>query len=187
MMLQLFFPVIMLILSQDIRAEDAGDVSGVHTTTSHAEKQIESPTPDLTPTASAPSSVVESSESSSVVTNTTGDSNVHVKIENNNISVSTNGGSSGSVNISSFQYPGSTVQESSGNRMVMESGDSAERVTTWYQDKIQGMGMSAKSFVKTNSNGSILNKLAAGGNGSVSVEISAQEGAHLTKIVVATE
>lgn len=154
------------------------DTLGVHTTT---EKQIEEILDEVTPT---PVITQAATDSSSVVTN--GDSHVSVKIDNNTIEISSSG-AGGDFDLSSFQYPGSQVVETSTTMLVLYSNDSPGTITDWYQGQIESRGMNTKSFVKTNSNGSILNKLAGAGNGSVAVEISAQEGSNPTKIVVSSE
>ncbi len=86
---------------------------------------------------------------------------------------------------SSWYYPNSTVKSSSGNNLSLESNDNSDAITEWYKNKIRGMNMNTKTFVKTNSNGNILNKLDGVGQGTeVRVEISRQRDQPLTKITV---
>jgi len=69
----------------------------------------------------------------------------------------------------SWVYPNSTRQDA--NRW--KSGDDPGVITNWYKNKIEALGMNTKSFVQTNTNGQVLNKLvAANDNIKVSVEIS---------------
>lgn len=70
---------------------------------------------------------------------------------------------------SSWQYPGSVVV----GTMKWESRDDAKKITEWYKSKLVARGANAKSFVQTETNGEVLNKLvAAGSNGKIAVEIS---------------
>ena len=183
MFLHLIFPIIVYLTLLE-HPHTNGEVQGLQTKSEDMGNEMEvlaTPSPTSTP---IPVQVNES-ESQSVVNS--GDSHVSVKIHNNQVEVSTSGGGSGAGDLSSFQYPGALVKESSESRVVLESNDSPGAVTEWYQRQIESRGMNTKSFVKTNSNGSILNKLAGAGNGSIAVEISAQEGSNPTKIVVTQE
>jgi len=55
----------------------------------------------------------------------------------------------------------------------------------WHKEKITSMGMNAKSFVQTNTNGNILNKLvSANGETKVSIEISKNGSEAQTKISI---
>ncbi|OGH39316.1 MAG: hypothetical protein A3B44_02435 [Candidatus Levybacteria bacterium RIFCSPLOWO2_01_FULL_38_21] len=89
------------------------------------------------------------------------------------------------INMSSFIYPGSTILNQSEDKMTLQSSDDPQAITNWYKEKITSMGMNAKSFVQTNTNGNILNKLA-GANGSinVSIEISKQNSESKTVIKI---
>lgn len=69
-----------------------------------------------------------------------------------------------SVN-SSWQYPNCKIV-SEGALMVCESGDSADEITKWYEQKVESMGYSVKSFVKTSANDNIKNVISAAGFGS---------------------
>ena len=92
---------------------------------------------------------------------------------------------SGSTNINNFIYPNSQRISPGGNSIVLQSSDDPQAVTNWYKEKITGLGMNAKSFVQTNTNGNILNKLA-GANKSinVSIEISKQNSESETVIKI---
>ena len=75
--------------------------------------------------------------------------------------------------ISDFQYPSSNVVSINGNTEIFESSDDPKKITDWYKDKIKNMGMVATSFVQTNTNDNILNKLVgANGEREVRVEIT---------------
>ena len=89
------------------------------------------------------------------------------------------------INMSSFIYPGSTILNQSEDKMTLQSSDDPQAITNSYKKKITSMGMNAKSFVQTNTNGNILNKLA-GANGSinVSIEISKQNSESKTVIKI---
>lgn len=78
-----------------------------------------------------------------------------------------------SSDLDSYRYPSSTIVSSSSDTLMLESQDSSDTVTDWYQDKIQSQGLNTKSFVKTKTNGQVLNKLvAAGGSTKIEVEIT---------------
>jgi len=88
-------------------------------------------------------------------------------------------------NISSFVYPGSIILNQSEKEMTLQSTDDPQVITNWYKEKITGMGMNAKSFVQTNTNGNILNKLAGAKSGfKISVEISKKSNEGNVKISV---
>lgn len=78
--------------------------------------------------------------------------------------------SSSQKNIRSFIYPGSTILNQSGDEITLQSTDDPQAITNWYKEKITSMGMNTKSFVQTNTNGNVLNKLA-GSDGEHKVEI----------------
>lgn len=69
-----------------------------------------------------------------------------------------------SVN-SSWQYPNCKIV-SEGALMVCESGDSADEITKWYEQKVESMGYNVKSFVKTSANDNIQNVISAAEIGS---------------------
>lgn len=80
-----------------------------------------------------------------------------------------------------FQYPGSIIITSG----VYQSFDSPDKITDWYKNKMKSMGYSANSFVKTSTNGNILNKLvSANGSSTINVEISRSPSDSVTKIIV---
>jgi hypothetical protein len=72
-------------------------------------------------------------------------------------------------NNSSWQYPGSVTID----KNHWQSNANADAITNWYTQKLEAMGFKAKSFVRTETNGRILNKLvAANSEQKISVEIS---------------
>lgn len=81
----------------------------------------------------------------------------------------------------SWVYPNST-QLATGK---WQSSADPGVITNWYKSKIEALGTSAKSFVQTNTNGNVLNKLvAANGSSKVSVEISKGSADSQTSILV---
>ena len=67
-------------------------------------------------------------------------------------------------------YPNSTVISSGNNLIILQSSDDPQTITDWYQGKIEELKYNANSFVKTNSNGNVMNKLVAS-NGKKEVDI----------------
>lgn len=89
------------------------------------------------------------------------------------------------LEINQFRYPNSSQVSAAGNSLNLESSDNADTITNWYEKKIASLGMSAKSFVKTRTNGKVLNKLVASGNrGEIEVEISQLDASSQVTIVV---
>lgn len=75
-------------------------------------------------------------------------------------------------NTQNFVYPGAIQTGNDGNMTRYESDDNPTTITDWYKNKIREMNMNAKTFVTTNTNGNILNKLAgSNGNSNISIEI----------------
>lgn len=82
---------------------------------------------------------------------------------------------------SDWQYPNSTFAGSG----KWQSSDSPSQITNWYKDKIKMLGFNSTSFVQTNTNDNVLNKLAAAKNSSkVAVEISKSPSQTLTSVSV---
>ncbi|OGG01811.1 hypothetical protein A2Z33_00950 [Candidatus Gottesmanbacteria bacterium RBG_16_52_11] len=88
--------------------------------------------------------------------------------------------------ITDYIYPGATVRSQSEDSLSLESGDSPDKVTDWYEEKIRSAGMNVRSFVKTKTNGKVLNKLSAAGTDdvSISIEISREPGESAVRITV---
>jgi len=88
-------------------------------------------------------------------------------------------------NISSFAYPGSIILSKSEKEMTLQSLDDPQAITNWYKEKIISAGVNAKSFVTTNTNGNVLNKLVGAKSGfKISVEISKKNNEGKTEISV---
>lgn len=85
------------------------------------------------------------------------------------------------INISSFIYPG--LKEVSPGKY--ESADSPDQITKWYEDVIRSQGYSINTFVKTNSNDNILNKLVGAKSGvQLQIEIIRKNGSTITTVTV---
>ena len=92
---------------------------------------------------------------------------------------------SSQINMSSFVYPGSIILNQSGDEMTLQSTDDPQAITNWYKEKITGMGMNAKSFVQTNTNGNVLNKLIGAKAGfKVKIQIEKNSSGNITAIKV---
>jgi len=84
-----------------------------------------------------------------------------------------NSQSTSSFSLESFKYPNASIVSDSSDSIMMKTPENAQTVTTWYKSRINSFGMNVTSFVTTNTNDTILNKLAgAGSEGEVSVAIS---------------
>ena len=62
--------------------------------------------------------------------------------------------------------------------MVLTSNDATETITSWYERVIQADGINVRSFVKTKTNGNVVNKLVGakqGGEIEVAVEKKVNE------------
>ena len=80
-----------------------------------------------------------------------------------------------------LQYPGSNKTGSN----TYQSSDDPGKITDWYKDKIKSLGANSKSFVQTNTNGNVLNKLVGAKSGlTISVEIKKRSGDNQTTITV---
>ena len=88
-------------------------------------------------------------------------------------------------NIDEYVYPGSKIISSSGQNLTLTSGDDPNKVTSWYKEKIQSKNLNVNSFVTTEANDKILNKLV-GDNGrvSVNVEISQEKNGSPVNITI---
>ncbi len=88
-------------------------------------------------------------------------------------------------NINSFIYPNAIVIAKSGNNLILQSNDDADKITDWYKQKIKELGMVASSFIKTNANGKVLNKLAgSSGEKEILVEVAKQHNENTVNISV---
>lgn len=84
-----------------------------------------------------------------------------------------------------YLYPEATLISESTNKVLLESKNSTQEITEWYKSYIQDNQMNTTSFVTTNSNNNVLNKLAGSGNGkSISIEIQKNENEDVTHITI---
>ncbi|OGG03275.1 hypothetical protein A2W14_00345 [Candidatus Gottesmanbacteria bacterium RBG_16_37_8] len=82
-------------------------------------------------------------------------------------------------------YPNSTVISETGNLIVLQNNDDPQTITDWYKQKIESLNLNAKSYVVTNANGNVLNKLVgASGNMEVRVEIIKKASESIVEIKV---
>lgn len=82
-------------------------------------------------------------------------------------------------------YPSAKVTLNSSSEINLETSDSAESVTNWYKNYINTNGMNTTSFVTTNTNANVLNRLVGSGNGKkIDVEISRNSSDSVTKIKI---
>lgn len=93
-----------------------------------------------------------------------------------------------SITTSAFMYPNARQERFEDEKIKLETTDNPDAVTDWYKNKIKSFSMSAKSFVQTNTNGNVLNKLV-GDNGEIEVRIEITKKANdsVTKISVAVK
>lgn len=92
---------------------------------------------------------------------------------------------SSGINISNFIYPGSAILNRSRDELTLQNTDDPQVITNWYKEKIINTGMNTRSFVQTNTNGNILNKLAGAKSGfKIIVEISKKSSEEKVKISV---
>ena len=87
--------------------------------------------------------------------------------------------------LSSLSYPNAEVVSSGESTLTLRSNDDSDVITDWYKEKITGLGMNTKSFVKTKTNDNVLNKLVgADGQTEIRVEITKQANNPTTEIKV---
>lgn len=99
------------------------------------------------------------------------------------VSIPDNSGDIRGTSTPNLQYPNSRNIVNDQNEQTFISFDDPQVVTNWYKEKIKEMGLSAKSFVQTKTNGDVLNKLTGSGNGQkVEVEITKDSNQQEVKI-----
>lgn len=87
--------------------------------------------------------------------------------------------------IKNFIYPGSIILKQSQKEMTLQSSDDPSVITNWYKEKITNLNMNAKSFVQTNSNGHVVNKLiGANTEFKVTIEIERNSSSSISSIKV---
>ncbi|MBI2031187.1 MAG: hypothetical protein HYT08_01095 [Candidatus Levybacteria bacterium] len=97
---------------------------------------------------------------------------------------------SGSVDttINNFVYPNSVKTSIGMNNVVMKSSDNPQVITDWYKERIKSLGMNVNSFVQTNTNGNVLNKLvSANSRFKISVNIVRKNNEGNTEIEVSLQ
>lgn len=88
-------------------------------------------------------------------------------------------------NLNSWRYPGSSLTGSSAHSLSLKSIDNPTTITNWYKDQIRNLGMNTKTFVSTNSNGNILNKLAGANQTlNITIEITKQSNQSATTMTL---
>jgi hypothetical protein len=93
--------------------------------------------------------------------------------------------SSGSINLSDFQYPGARIVASTDKSLSLESTDDPDKVSDWYKEKLKQKNYNAKSIVETSTNGMILNKFQASGSpGTVTIEITKDANSSTTSVKI---
>jgi len=185
MFVQILIPVIVYVITSTIDFSPEEEVQGEKVVVEEPEEKetSENEKGDENNSDNKPTPIIDKGESSSVEIKE-GESSVSINIDNNSIE-GDDGDNGSSISISEFSYPGANTLESSSQRVVLETSDSPSSVTNWYEERIKTRGMNTTSFVKTSTNGSILNKLgAAGVEGEILVEISGENNASKTRIVV---
>jgi len=75
-----------------------------------------------------------------------------------------------STNINDYIYPGSQIISSSSTNLSLQSSDSSDSITNWYEAKVNS-GFSTRSDSITNINGNVSGTITAG-NGSENVNIT---------------
>lgn len=88
-------------------------------------------------------------------------------------------------NILDFKYPASNIISQSSSTLLLESENSTDDITSWYEDKIKSYGFNVKTFIKTKANEKVLNKLAGAKNDlEILIEISKENEQSMVKIKV---
>lgn len=86
---------------------------------------------------------------------------------------------------SDFYYPGADVLSSKVDSLILQTADDADKVTSWYKEKINSLRFKAKSFSKTTTNGNVFNTLvAADSKKEVEIQIKRAAASSETKISV---
>lgn len=85
-----------------------------------------------------------------------------------------------------WKYPGSSVISRGTDRLSLETPDEPATVTSWYENRIRTLGYSARTSVRTQTNGNTENKLAASGrDGTISITVTRNSGGRVTSVTVA--
>lgn len=87
--------------------------------------------------------------------------------------------------LNEFRYPNSELIQSGDNSNSLESSDDSQIVTNWYKNKIINSSMEIKTFIQTNANEKIVNRLAGSDiKRKVEVEITKENDQSKTKIFI---
>ena len=106
-------------------------------------------------------------------------------IKENPTPIVTENQNSSQADINFYKYPNSQTEESGGNRLVLNSSDDPNKITEWYIEKLKSQNLSVNSFVKTNTNKNVLNKLiSSNGATKISIAISKKNSENTTRIVI---
>ena len=82
-----------------------------------------------------------------------------------------------------FIYPGAEITKQSPNNILFQTSSDIVVVTNWYEEKVSELGFSATSVIRTNTNGQVLNKIAAANSEyEIVIEIQNQQGVTSVKI-----
>lgn len=89
------------------------------------------------------------------------------------------------VDIGNFIYLNSSVLSNNTTSVTLDSTDSPQSITDWYKNKISQTGMNTTSFITTNTNDNVSNKLIATGKSKqIQVEINKSSADSHVKISV---
>lgn len=87
--------------------------------------------------------------------------------------------------LNNFIYPNSYLVNTNEGVLIFETDDNPSKVTDWYKGKIKESGMKTTSFVQTNVNGNILNRMAGNNNeNTISIEINKKSADSKVKIYI---
>lgn len=66
---------------------------------------------------------------------------------------------SDSVNLDEYVYPAGNILERTENSVSLESSVEPKTITDWYKEKIESNDMNVRTFIQTNSNNNVVNRL----------------------------
>lgn len=90
-----------------------------------------------------------------------------------------------SQSLSDWYYPGSQILSVTDKTVNLVTSDEPDKVTDWYKAKLNDAGMTAKTVVKTQTNGTVENVVAGAGGGiNIKITITHQPKELDTKIKV---
>ncbi len=140
------------------------------------------PTPTPTPEKEAPKQTETKTEKKNEIYKNETETNSSVKVI---VTVEPKVKSKEKSSPANYFYPGATVTSQSGAEINLESNDSTEQVTEWYKNYIEINSMNTTSFMTTNTNNNVLNRLVGTGNGQkIDVEIKKNSEERTTRIKI---